>query len=108
MGMPIVVCEVVREMDTTQTRSEMPTYINSEVKEVEGARVRHVLVLSESRLVLLQALLRGDPEIPGREHRHEQVGQVQHHGPHNLLRSVESPNLDRASRPFAVALPHQR
>ena len=50
----------------------MTAYIDSEVKEVEGAWIWHLFVLSKTGLVLFQALF-GNVEIARRQHRHEEV-----------------------------------
>ena len=69
---------------------EATTYIDAQVQDVEGTRVGFVVA--------------GDLQLTGREHGHEQIGQVQHGRAEDLLRDIKGPHFQGPLRAFPPPL----
>ncbi len=125
MGMPSVVCAgqhvmLSRPLDSCFScwgntacveRESVGAYIDGQVEEIEGARIRHVVVGSPAQQPLAgrhRRRLQLDGEAARRQHGHEDVGHVHQHGADHLLGHVEEPDLERPLRPLAPPLVHQR
>lgn len=83
--------------------------INGQIQQIERARIWLIALFLSAALDGLgcrfgNCLL----ELAGREHAHEEVGEMEKHGTHDLFGSVERPYLDRSLRPFAPALVDER
>ena len=92
MGMPIVV--YVRSISNLiHDRRALATYIDSEIEQIEGARVGLIVPCLHFKLST-------------RQHRHEEIRDMQQDRSDDLFRGVERPDLYWSLRPFPPSLIH--
>lgn len=83
------------------------TYIDSQVEQIERARVWLIPFLARSEM-WSSIRLRRDVKLPRRQHGHQDVCQVQQNRTEYLLRRIEEPDLDRAAWVLPPSLDRQR